>query len=86
MLPLEFSPNFCGNSQASSGSNCANQESCYCNANGDVCIVGNDCRSGNAMVNRKPICDSNWDISDARTICNELGFPKIESKEKSGSL
>jgi hypothetical protein len=51
---------------------CNNEKNCFCV--GEACIIGGDCRRGNAFVRGEPICDAGWDFFDATVFCRTIGF------------
>ena len=60
---------------AETKSKCNYQSPCFCA--GDICIAGGDCKSGNAYVDRKPICDNEWDRTNADVFCKTIGYPGV---------
>lgn len=54
------------------GSLCNNEPTCFCKES--VCLTGGDFNSGNVFIEGKPVCDDDWDITDAHVLCRTIGF------------
>ena len=57
-----------------SGELCNNKSDCFCV--GHFCIVGGSCRSGNAFVRGKPICEDDWGNIEANVFCRTIGYER----------
>ena len=64
----------CGDLTIADSSKCDSEEPCFCQ--GEHCLAGENCYTGDVFVNGKPVADNDWTNEDGYVTCKQMGFWK----------